>query len=1610
MDLNKRSMHLSTNLSGRVLKPLFIAVFICGSQLFALAQAQVCVGDVTSISIPKNVGCAYGEGGDPTWDGAYGGTITGDDVAGFTVIWTKAGTFRLKRIFPSQCYSPEIYSQYYIVSDGPEIVDPYDIEVVEACGEATLIYNGPVDDVYWQGSATGTSTDYPNERIVTENGTYYARALGGSGCWSVDASVQVTIPEAPTGGEPPEITRECINGGQKIRLSTGDSSDRWFNSSDSNTPLSNTNVVEVETTDYIFYVESLFPSGCKYRTRYELEVKNKGNGNSSLCENYIKSYIPREALKSGVANLNNQESVKESITYFDGLGRTVQKVIRNHSNQLVASTRYDSYGRIDKAFLVYPDQSNDGAYEPDAATHARQYYTGRYGVDDGNAAFLETVYEPSPLNRVDKKLSPGESWAASDRGVSFAYEINSASDQVIAWAVKENSFEAISLGYYSTGSLYKNITNDEQGNETREYVDKLGQTILKEVESDDEAYPFLRTYYIYDDLDLLRFVVPPNESRIVQPDSDEGQDVSGGFWVYIDEDTEISAETIEDKSFPLTIWVKDGVKVDLVDNFSVNALNDGDLFIKYGLPPNSPQAVKEMTYQYQYDDLKRMTAKKVPDADWVYMVYDQWDRLVLTQDGNQRENDAWLFTSYDALNRPVMSGMVTDAQKRSQKDLQDDISELTSRYIKFSTTDDHGYTTDAFPYNAEGLTVNKILSVTYYDTYDYLELSGWGGFEFEEDLSVMSDDILPQAKGLVSGARQLILGTETYLNSSVYYDYKYRAIQSKAHDPQMNIIRTTNQYDFIGNLTATKTAYSGLFEKNIYKWFDYDHMDRLLSVDMQIGEDAQNRVTLLENQYNEIGELVEKNLHRSPPGVLQSLDFDYNIRGWLTTINQPDLSKDGTEEYESTDVFGMELMYDNAPGEAAQYNGNIGQVNWKQAYAGATSHYRYGYDALNRLEAANYGENDIFSVPKFDVSGIQYDANGNILKLNRKADSNADMDLLEYTYYDGNNRLKIVDDDGNDGGFKDGATLDQEYDYDVNGNMRTDANKGISRIVYNRLNLPEVVELGDVHIEYDYLADGTKLAKRVTKGEETAERLYQNGMVFENGVLDHILTEVGKVVPFIPGNQELLDYQYFIKDHLGNVRSVVREQRIYEYLATMETENAEAEESQFSNIPETRQKDVVHSYNGDEFVVTNNGQPLGPAFALNVNKGDVVDLSVYGKAVAGGGEEAVAGTEAIIAALVEAFTSQSITIGESASALSNGLAEGLGLLGSGGSSNEEATGYLNYLLFDKNFTLVTGGFTTITASSYEQKAIHDIVIDRPGYLIAYLSYESNAPDQVYFDDFSVTLETSTVIQQDDYYPFGLTFNSYSSGTENLYKYNGKEEQKELGLLDYGARYYDPSLGFFTTIDPRSEDYYSWSPYNYVGGNPIKRVDVNGEGWDDIVKAAKDIKKGTEALGGILLSSLGDNSVKASIKFTIGPQAGFDVEGFASIGLNVAAFELISGEVEATSEGVKTDGNNIITGDVKITQGAEIGLGAQVKGEREIDAGSKKATDSVEEVTPIVPGVVNVKEKTTYNDDGTTSKATSTSTGYSFSFILGIDINISVQENKRTTEDDQNNGG
>ena len=82
----------------------------------------------------------------------------------------------------------------------------------------------------------------------------------------------------------------------------------------------------------------------------------------------------------------------------------------------------------------------------------------------------------------------------------------------------------------------------------------------------------------------------------------------------------------------------------------------------------------------------------------------------------------------------------------------------------------------------------------------------------------------------------------------------------------------------------------------------------------------------------------------------------------------------------------------------------------------------------------------------------------------------------------------------------------------------------------------------------------------------------------------------------------------------------------------------------------------------------------------------------------------------------------------------------------------------------------------------------------------------------------------------EYFPFGEVFIEQNGSYGTPYKYNGKELDSETGLYYYGARYYNPELSLWLSVDPLVEKYPSMSPYNYVANNPLIYIDPDGRDW------------------------------------------------------------------------------------------------------------------------------------------------------------------------------------
>jgi hypothetical protein len=131
-------------------------------------------------------------------------------------------------------------------------------------------------------------------------------------------------------------------------------------------------------------------------------------------------------------------------------------------------------------------------------------------------------------------------------------------------------------------------------------------------------------------------------------------------------------------------------------------------------------------------------------------------------------------------------------------------------------------------------------------------------------------------------------------------------------------------------------------------------------------------------------------------------------------------------------------------------------------------------------------------------------------------------------------------------GFKDNENAtpfdEEDYTYDANGNMTADANKGITEINYNHLNLPtEIIYSSTKKISYLYDASGSKLQKVVTSGASVVSTDYLDGYQYRNGILQFFGTSEGYVTDIRtkidPTTQkDNYNYVYNYLDHLGNVR------------------------------------------------------------------------------------------------------------------------------------------------------------------------------------------------------------------------------------------------------------------------------------------------------------------------------------------------------------------------------------------------------------------------------------------------------------------------------------------
>lgn len=860
-------------------------------------------------------------------------------------------------------------------------------------------------------------------------------------------------------------------------------------------------------------------------------------------ENYIHNVTFLFPFSLGQeSNATNAQKL-ENITYFDGLGRPIQQIGIRHSpllNDIVTHIEYDSLGRQSKNYLPYATTTSTGLYRTDALTKTNTFYnTIKY--QNTTNPYSEKFFDKTPLNLVVESAAPGNAWKegiVNEHTMKNEYKLVETSDNVYNLQVTLGTTNTLvnkglyvigpgqTQGTYLAPTLYKFITKNENwkasdgnNNTVHTFKDFRGRTVLKRIFNNNIAHD---TYYVYDNYNNLSFIISPKVT------------ISNGV-----DATELS----------------------------------------------------ELCYQYRYDEKNRLVEKKIPGKGWEYIIYDSLDRPVLTQDANQRDKNGdgiindkdWLFTKYDKFGRVAYTGIYTHASvlgraaMQSYFDTQNNSAEKSYEIKEESLESlEIYYSNNDFPN-----TSLEVLTVNYYDNYVF-DRAGLG---LPSSIGIIyGKNITTNAKGLATGRRMRVLGTNDWITTVTYYDEKAQPIYLYSQNDYLETTDiVTSKLDFTGKTLETRSVHKKTGKADIVTidTFTYDHANRLLDhnqcvggsnlisctaagnstditlssvLDLQTSQTIidNNSITLLpgfhavaqagqsasfsiavgapelitSNTYDELGQLENKKVGNTSSNPLQTVDYKYNIRGWLTDINQDANNNDN-------DLFNFSLRYNNPTSGTALYNGNISQTSWSTlSHDTSTKTYTYTYDDLDRIKSA------ISSNANYNLDLVTYDKNGNILSLKRQGHTNNDatlfgvMDDLIYNYDGGNKLTKVLDNGNGSYGFKDGASNSIEYTYDVNGNMKTDQNKGITGISYNHLNLPTQVNIKGQVINYTYDAAGAKLRK-VVNGTTTD---YAGNHIYNNNNLQFFSTPEGyfnvtSTSGVIQGN-----YVYQYKDHLGNVR------------------------------------------------------------------------------------------------------------------------------------------------------------------------------------------------------------------------------------------------------------------------------------------------------------------------------------------------------------------------------------------------------------------------------------------------------------------------------------------
>lgn len=1130
-----------------------------------------------------------------------------------------------------------------------------------------------------------------------------------------------------------------------------------------------------------------------------------------------------------------------STTWYNGFGQALQSTTRM-ARDIVSLN--DNRVMLEKpSYLPYAAGGSGVNFQQTGFADQKSWYNTAY-PQEGDNAYSRVKPEVNGSERSVTSYAPGKSLTGSDRGTTVSAEVNTTTRPIRLLKNGSVNTSCDYVRFYTPGELIVTKTVGQHEAESYEYRNRNSQLVCKQVIVDGAP---LTTYYVYDDLGRITWIITPK-----------------------------AVEALETAN-----W-----------SGNLDAIFEG------------------LCHRYAYNKYGQLVERHIPDKEGLELtVYDAKHRPVLQQTPLLKTHSQWVFQIYDSRDRIVLSGLVNSSDDRATWQSIADGSNVppiieTNGLIDLILHECNG----PQPETMTGCVINQH---NYYDNYRFdpsLPFSGRAFSATPGDYINLANTVIPVPYSFVQGQ---LTATRTRVTSpgnpfpgewtsTVYfYDAKGRAIQSQTQYPWNNQAWdiASTQYTFTGAVFRTILYHqalpgslkTGITKMMVTRTYEQGQQGRLTGTALWLDGKLSNLATY---SYDELGRLKEKNI-----GGIEKQQYRYNIRGQLTGIN-PDYVF--TPTYPDA-TFGERISYDYGFTQN-RYDGAIGGMIWRGAGSKATIRsYGYRYDQAGRMTAADFNKREdglmqqgtpLWNHDKEDysVSGISYDANGNIQSMSQQGMTNTGggimkvtMDELSYWYLPNSNKLESVDDAVDPTvnaayGLNDFINRNQgrgnwDYEYDVDGNLTIDRNKGINNISYNYQDLPEEVDAGPgKHITNIYDASGALLQKTVLQNGTGKVYRYAGPFVYEDNQPSYVLHEEGRA-RWLPDSLEWRT-DYFIKDHLGNVRTVLAKDKIgmRDYVATHEPGKIVGEKKMFDVNADPGVKPASSSPDDLTAVDLNgavSGKQLGTSLMLKVMAGDKfkAEVSAYYDPEQAPETGEVITTEGMGTALIGALSggitgigSEAGVTGEMISSMfgSGEFVNSYGPLMNTSTDPSQPKAYLNYVLFDEEMKVVkelSGAIqvTSANAGQWSQLEMPDeLEIPGNGFLVVFMG--NLDPHWTSMDNLKVSYSRGRLLEEQHYYPHGMVANDGSNTPlKNRYLYQGKELQDEVGLqlYDFHARQYDPQIGRFWGIDPADQ---FPSGYTGMGNNPASGVDpdgmrVNGDvgwnagGWGDYVHQSGEWQMG-----------------------------------------------------------------------------------------------------------------------------------------------------------------------